>query len=593
MTRFLSSLVALVAVHTILFQVIMFYEGQSHSWLTGIYWTLVTMSTLGFGDIVFVTDLGRGFSITVLLSGIIFMLVLLPSTFIQLVYEPWVKARESARIPRSVTPETQGHVILTFFGPVAASFIGKLTQFNYAYIVILPEPDEVAALRDQGVNVMCGDLDDPETYRRARVEQAAMVATTRTDIENTTVVFTARGLAPDIPIIATARESGSEDILRLAGCTRTLNLSELMARALARRAIGGTELTHVVGRMDDLVIAEVAAERTTLVGETLGRAQQKTAISIVGAWTRGHFDTGNDDFVIDEHMSLVMAGSPAQLREFDTGFRGSVAVDQPRPVIIIGGGRVGRATGAALQRRGISYRIVEQLEDRIRDPQTYVLGSASDNTTLRKAGIEDASTLIITTRDDEMNIYLTIFCRLLRPDIQIISRATLERNVSALHRAGSDMVMSYATMGANALFNLLKRSDLLMVAEGLNVFKLAMPQSLAGRTLVETDIRHKTGCTVIGIDTGHSTTTYPDPTIALPAESEIVLIGTADGESRFLREFGVRVNRTRLPPGSAFCQTETCDLLSPVNGDLSQSAHRSTSVSPASRAIRSNSDGYA
>ena len=86
--------------------------------------------------------------------------------------------------------------------------------------------------------------------------------------------------------------------------------------------------------------------------------------------------------------------------------------------------------------------------------------------------------VVITPHDDDLNIYLTILCRKLRPDVQIISRATLDRNVSSLHRAGADIVASYASMGANAIFNLLQRSDVLMVAEGLSVFKVKMPASL-------------------------------------------------------------------------------------------------------------------
>jgi Trk K+ transport system NAD-binding subunit len=154
------------------------------------------------------------------------------------------------------------------------------------------------------------------------------------------------------------------------------------------------------------------------------------------------------------------------------------------------------------------------------------------------AGIEHASTVIITTRDDETNIYLAIFSRLLRDDIQIISRATLERSVAALHRAGADLVMSYASMGANALFNLMQRSDLLMVAEGLDVFKVPVPAELAGKTLTESNIRQQTNCTVIGIDTKDKTTTNPSPDSILPEEGEIVLIGTPESETTFLKLFG-------------------------------------------------------
>ncbi|HEX9739285.1 MAG TPA: potassium channel family protein [Ignavibacteriaceae bacterium] len=73
----------LITVYSVLFHFIMESEGKEYSWITGFYWTLTVMTTLGFGDITFTTDLGKIFSIVVLLSGVIFLLVLLPFTFIQ------------------------------------------------------------------------------------------------------------------------------------------------------------------------------------------------------------------------------------------------------------------------------------------------------------------------------------------------------------------------------------------------------------------------------------------------------------------------------------------------------------------------------
>ncbi len=538
MIRFAGSLLALVCTYAVLFQAIMAYEGQEHSWVTGFYWTLSTMSTLGYGDIAFVTDVGRLYSIVVLLSGIIFMLVLLPFTFIELFYAPWMEARAASSIPRKVPSHLSGHVIMTFYGPVATALITKLRQFNYPYVVVLPESEQVMSLGEQGIHSICGDLDNPETYRHANVETAALVVTTRTDIVNTTVVFTVRGITTETPIIATARDEASVEILKLAGCTRVLNLTELMANALARRAIGGRQFTHIVGRIDDLIIAEVNASRTTLVGETLGDAQANTSVSIVGAWTRGDFEANKPDHVIEDSNILVMVGSSQQIKEFDATCQDmSKAANTYASVVIIGGGRVGRATGAALARRGIDYKIVEQAPERIRDKEHYVLGSGADRQVLEAAGFTSAPTVIITTRDDETNIYLTIFCRLLRPDIQIISRSTLDRNVAALHRAGSDMVMSYASMGANSLFNLLQRSDLRMIAEGLDVFKVPVPKALAGKTLGEVDIHQKTGCRLIGIDSEEHTLTNPALSTLLPEDGEIVLIGTPEAEMRYLKEY--------------------------------------------------------
>ncbi len=535
LSNFLATLIGLVLIYTIVFQLIMAYEQRDYSWLSGLYWTLTTMSTLGYGDIVFTSDVGRLFSMFVLLSGIIFMLVLLPFMVIEFVYAPWAAAQTANRVPKRVKPDMNGHVILTFYGPVASAFIAKLKQFNYPYVVILPEPEAVHELRDQGIEAMCGDLDDPATYLKAQVTQAAMVATTRSDVENTTVVFTVRGITTDVPVFATAREAAAADILKLAGCTRAINLAELMASALARRAIGGNRFAHIVGNIDDLVFAEVDAARTTLVGDTLGHAQAITAVSVVGAWTRGEFETGNEDTVIEDKMTLVMAGSPADLKEFDSDFQKQPGSNASAPVIIVGGGRVGRYTARALEYRGIDYRIVEINPEHIRDSEKYVLGSASDKATLKNAGIEKAPTIIITPRDDDTNIYLTIYCRLLRPDIEIITRATLERNVAALHRAGASMVISYASMGATAFFNLLERSDLLMIAEGLDVFKVPVPEVLAGKTLAEADIRQNTGCTVVGLDKHDHTITDLRPHTVIPDGGEIVLIGSAEVEVAFFK----------------------------------------------------------
>ena len=64
--RYALFLIAVISLYTVLFQVIMVQvEGQSHSWITAVYWTLVTMTTLGVGDVVFVSDVGRLFSLAV------------------------------------------------------------------------------------------------------------------------------------------------------------------------------------------------------------------------------------------------------------------------------------------------------------------------------------------------------------------------------------------------------------------------------------------------------------------------------------------------------------------------------------------------
>jgi K+/H+ antiporter YhaU regulatory subunit KhtT len=93
--------------------------------------------------------------------------------------------------------------------------------------------------------------------------------------------------------------------------------------------------------------------------------------------------------------------------------------------------------------------------------------------------------------------------------------------------------MSYASMGANKILNILKPDEILMLAEGLNVFKAHAPDSLTGKTLAENQIRKKTGCNVIAIRTGDSFNISPDPAVKLEANEELLLIGTAEAERKF------------------------------------------------------------
>ncbi len=540
--RFIGVLVGMVVLYSVLFHILMAYEGKDHSWITGVYWTLTVMSTLGFGDITFTSDVGRLFSILVLVSGMVFLLILLPFTFIEFFYAPWIQAQSEARAPRQLPASTSGHVILTAYDPVTMSLMRKLDDYGYPYVLIVGDLEEALRLHDLGVNVLFGEVDRPETYRLARVENAAMVALTGDDFVNTNVAFTIRELSAEVPIVTTANAAESVDILTLAGSSHVLELAEMMGSALARRIIGADARAHVIGGFGELRIAEATAAGTPLVGKTLAqsRLREHAGVSVIGMWKRGHFEVATADAIIDAQSILLLAGSEEQLHRYDELF--CIYHVAAAPVVIVGGGRVGRATARALAERDVDYRIVEARPERIRDPGKYVHGNAADLSTLEKAGVRECPAVVITAHDDDQNIYLTIYCRRLRPDAQIISRSVRERNVSTLHRAGADFVLSYAWMGATAIFNYLKRADVLLVAEGLHVCETEVPAALTGKTLAEAAIPRVTGCSVVALGSGADLKINPPASEIMQTGQRIVLICTPEAEQRFLQRFGGRLS---------------------------------------------------
>jgi Trk K+ transport system NAD-binding subunit len=536
LARLLALLVLIVAAYSLLFHVIMAHEGQAHSWLTGFYWTIVAMSTLGFGDITFQSDVGRMFSVLVVISGTVFLLILLPFTFIQFFYAPWLEARDAARAPRELPDDLRDHVLLTAAGPIDLALIGRLNQFRTPYAVIVPDLTEALRLHDLGLHVLLGDLDDPATYRRARVGQAMLVAATQSDPVNTNIAVTVREASPEVPIVATASSPESVDILQLAGCQEALEVGDLLGRFMARRIFAGDGRSHVVGHVDALLIAEAWAARTALVGKTLRELhlRDQLGITVGGVWQRGKFSLGGPGTTITPESVLLLAGTREQLDNYDRHF--GVPAELPAFVLIIGGGRVGLAASRALDEQHVDYRIVEKT-GRLGAHPRVVVGDAADLEVLKSAGLARASCAIVTTHDDDINVYLTLYCRRLRPDILLVSRATLERNTMTLHRAGADFVLSYASIGANAIFNTMRDRRVLLVAEGLDVFTVPVPPALAGRTIAESGVRESTGCNLLAIRMQTRMIINPPATQPMPAGAQLILIGDREAEGRFFARY--------------------------------------------------------
>ncbi|MCG8684667.1 MAG: NAD-binding protein, partial [Desulfobacterales bacterium] len=310
----------------------------------------------------------------------------------------------------------------------------------------------------------------------------------------------------------------------------------MLGESLARRTLGMNMGANVIGTFDQLLIAEAPAMRTPLEGKTLieSNLREKTGITVVGLWERGKFAIPRPQTRIRATTVLLLAGSAAQLEKYDdvfSNYRYYHSTDAP--VLILGGGRVGQAAAKTLDDRQIPYTVVEKNKKLIRN-KNYIQGNAAEIETLNLAGIKTASSVIITTHNDSMNVYLTIYCRKLRSDIQIVSRANLDSNISKLHNAGADLVMSHASMGANTVINLLKPNKILMFAEGLNIFKVLVLEALVGKSLAGSKIRKETGCSVIAIRRDNRLDINPDPFLTLEKGDEMVLIGTSDAEKRLL-----------------------------------------------------------
>ena len=541
--RYAAFLVAVILLYAVLFQVIMVQvERQSHSWITAVYWTVVTMSTLGFGDVTFTSDTGRLFSLVVLVSGVVLLLVVLPFTFIRFFYAPWLEAQVRLRAPRRVPSSVRGHVLISRHDEIAAGLIERLRPDGIPYFVIEPDPAAAAHLLSEGISVVTGELDSRTTYEGLQVQQARLLLANCEDTTNANITLTVREVSSDLRIVGIVEHEDSTDILELSGCTHVLPLKVRLGEYLANRASTGLGKADVVGTFKGLQIAEFAARNTPLAGQAVceTRLRERIGLNIVGVLHRGRMMPAFPNTPITSESIVVVVGTPAQLTALD-----SLLETQPRseaPTLVIGSGTVGRAAIRALKRKGIAVHVLE------RDPQRQerligiadqiFVGDANDRDALMKAGLADAPSVLLTTNDDAVNVYLAVYCRRLKPDLRIVSRITHNRNLEAIHRAGADFTLSYSSLGAEAVVSLIEGHELVILEEDIDLFSVQLPPSLENKTLAESGIGSRTGLSVVAIHQDGQLVTNLRASMQLEPGAELMMLGSVQQRRAFAESFG-------------------------------------------------------
>jgi uncharacterized protein with PhoU and TrkA domain len=130
-----------------------------------------------------------------------------------------------------------------------------------------------------------------------------------------------------------------------------------------------------------------------------------------------------------------------------------------------------------------------------------------------------------------------VYCRRLNAAIRIVSRVTHERNVEAIHRAGADFVLSYTTLGVEAVMSQLRGHELVLLGEGVELFSIAMPPALAGKLLRESGIGSRTGMSVVALQDGDALVSHLTSETLLPAGATLLMLGSLDQRRSFGEAF--------------------------------------------------------
>ncbi len=527
-------LVCMVLVYAKVFQYLMLHlEGREFSIVAGIYWVITVMTTLGFGDITFHSDAGYIFAGIVTLSGVLFLLILLPFGVISLFLAPWIE--EMLRYhPLLEAPEgTSGHVIICGLDSVTRELVRKLRVRGIPFFAVLSGYEEVRRLEeDEGIRAVYGDPSDAGVLQKLKVEKARHIILNLGDKENVNITLTVRSLC-STPIATMLDEPYHAELLRLAGANQVVPLKKILGRYLATRATTMGAFAHVLDSLGTLRIAEVPVHGTPFSGMPLreARIREQTGLAVVGVWERGKIVIPTRDTLLSEQSVIVVVGTRENLETLEK-LTGEMP-DQDM-VIIIGHGRIGCSSACFLEHWSVPFVLIDRAVNPSCTEHEVIIGDATSRTILKDAAIDRAKGLIATTNDDSANILFTLASRHLNRHIRIVARANREENVAQLYAAGADFVVSNTSVGANILMNILENKDSIFLSEGMHIYRHTVPDSMHGRTIRACGIRETSGGTVIALERGKAeeATVNPSPDTVITRDMTLIFIGSPEQEAR-------------------------------------------------------------
>lgn len=192
--------------------------------VNALYYTIITVATVGYGDISPVTPIQKIFAITLVLGGVglIAYVFTLTITVVTMAVE---EITSGAKLRRLMS-ETKNHFVLCGYGRVGAAVFKELKKRNQTAIIIEKNKNvvEKELWEDPKILAMPGDATDETVMKDAGIQRArGVIITTGDDVDNLFITLTARELSPDIWIVS--RASKSENIRRLyrSGADRVIS----------------------------------------------------------------------------------------------------------------------------------------------------------------------------------------------------------------------------------------------------------------------------------------------------------------------------------------------------------------------------------
>ncbi|MBU4388472.1 MAG: potassium channel protein [Proteobacteria bacterium] len=291
--------------------------------LDAFYMTVITMGTVGYGEVHEISKTGRLFTILLIFFGVGFF-VYLAGVVVQFMVEGRIRAILGRRSLEKKIDRLKDHYIVCGYGRIGRVLCKNLQRKPLDLVVIEKDRDLVPVMDEDKVLYVCGDVSDEANLIKAGIKRAkGLVAVLATDADNVFLVLTARQLNPDLYIVARACQAESKAKLRAAGANNVESPYEMGAVSMAQRILRPTvtnflDLAFTYSRkdiqMEEIPVSSSSALSNVMLKDSGIRQQFNLIIIAIKKSDDSMLFNPSFETVIKAGNTVIAVGEEANLK---------------------------------------------------------------------------------------------------------------------------------------------------------------------------------------------------------------------------------------------------------------------------------------
>ncbi len=289
-SRIVTALILCLAIVAIGTSGYMLIEG--YTLLEGLYMSIITITTVGFGEVKPLSWMGRGFTIFLVLIGF-GTLAFAGHALVESLLEKVQGSKSEIKKMKKQISLLKSHYIICGFGRVGAAATEQLKKAGSDFVIIETNPTQLQEVRGKGYFYVEGDATHENVLMEAGVKSArGLLALLNSDPDNLFIVLTTRELNPTLQIIARAEEASSEKKILQAGADSVISPFATAGKQIADDVLAAT------GKQTELSEPSIGTnavpqwikvqDELSVLGETVSDVSGKMGREVVGLRRNGH-----------------------------------------------------------------------------------------------------------------------------------------------------------------------------------------------------------------------------------------------------------------------------------------------------------------